>query len=77
MGQINLDALMADLKVELQENYMMLPPKTIEKRSMSIALRDFNLRMVTTNFIRFVNRFCEERNLVWFIEFDSQAIIIG
>ena len=77
MEKINLDVIINDIKIEMYEAHIFLTPKTIEKGDSRVRLKDFNNDMISTSFIRFLTLFCNERNLLWFVDLDTKSVIIG
>lgn len=74
--RINLDVIINDIKVEIEELNLFNYPQTIENASSSVRLSNFKFDMISTCFIRFLNRFCSERDLDWFVDLDTQSVII-
>lgn len=68
---------MNDIEVEIEEANISYYPLTIEKGSSYVRLKDFRHDMISTCFIQFLNRFCSERNVIWFVNLDTQSVIIG
>lgn len=76
-NRINLDVIMNDIEVEMEESNLSYKPLTIQKGESYVRLRDFKCNMISICFIRFLNRFCSERDLEWFVNLDTQSVIIG
>mgnify|MGYP003291001713 CR=1 FL=1 len=76
-NRINLDAIINDIEVEINESNLSYFPLTIEKGSTYVRLRNFKYDMISTCFIRFLERFCSERDVNWFVSLDTQSVIIG
>lgn len=76
-NRINLDAIINDIKAEIVEDNISYYPRTIVKGDSYVRLSDFKFDMISTVFIRFLDRFCNERDLDWFISLDSKSVIIG
>lgn len=77
MEKINLDVIINDIKIEMYDAHLSYHPLTITKESLRVCLKDFEFGMISTCFIRFLDRFCSERNLVWFVNLDNKSVIIG
>lgn len=77
MEKINLDVIINDIKIEMDDTCLFFIPMTIEKGSDYVRLKDFRCHMLSTRFIRFLTRFCDERNLIWIVNFDSKSVIIS
>lgn len=76
-NRINLDAIINDIEVEIKESNVSYYPLTIAKGSSYVRLSDFRHNMISTCFIQLLNRFCGERNLDWFVNLETQSVIIG
>ena len=76
LNRINLDVIINDIKVEIEESNLFNYPQTIEKGSTSVRLSNFKFDMISSCFIRFLNRFCSERDLIWFVDLDTHSVII-
>lgn len=76
-NRINLDVIINDIEVEMRESILSYYPLTIAKGSSYVRLSDFKHDMISTCFIQFLNRFCSERDLNWFVNLETQSVIIG
>lgn len=77
MENINIDVIANDIKIEMDKVILACPPMTIEKTNCYVRLRNFKYDMVSTCFIRFLDRFCSERDLDWIISFETKSVLIG
>ena len=76
-NRINLDAIINDIEVEIKKSNVSYYPLTIAKGSSYVRLSDFKHNMISTCFIQLLDRFCSERDLNWFVNLETQSVIIG